>query len=189
MILGLLSDSHGRVRRVAHAIKMLEHLGAEAFVHCGDLGESVLEEFVGRKLWFVWGNTDPQGASAVRFAQSLGFDPPLQIPTQFTVDGRRIAVFHGHEAPFERLLQMRRNGDYEGIAQRIVDYDVLLYGHTHTAWDDRIAKTRIINPGALERARFYTVATLDVARNDLRFWQVDEGMAPDADPRPYTLGQ
>ena len=47
----------------------------------------------------------------------------------------------------------------------------------------------MINPGALERAFPYTVATLDLARDELRFWQVDENAPPDAAPLPYTFAR
>ena len=45
MVLGILSDTHGHARRTAAAVRLLEQLGAEAFVHCGDIGSpDVLDE-------------------------------------------------------------------------------------------------------------------------------------------------
>ena len=59
VILGILSDTHGFHQRTAHAIALLEQLGASAFVHCGDIGgEAVLDELAGRKAWVVPGNVD-----------------------------------------------------------------------------------------------------------------------------------
>jgi predicted phosphodiesterase len=39
--------------------------------------------------------------------------------------------------------------------------DYLLHGHTHELRDERIGRTRMINPGALFRAARYTAALLD----------------------------
>ena len=50
MILGILSDTHGHARRTAAAVRLLQQLGAEAFVHCGDVGSpDVLDELAGRR--------------------------------------------------------------------------------------------------------------------------------------------
>ena len=45
--------------------------------------------------------------------------------------------------------------------------DWLLHGHTHQVRDERIGRTRIINPGALQRARRYTVGLLDTESDSL----------------------
>jgi predicted phosphodiesterase len=67
-----------------------------------------------------------------------------------------ILVFHGHEPGFARALGTQ-GADY------------VLHGHTHVTRDERIGKTRIINPGALCRAAKKTVATLDLAADVLTF--------------------
>jgi predicted phosphodiesterase len=46
--------------------------------------------------------------------------------------------------------------------------DFLLHGHTHEVRDERVGSTRIINPGALFRARRYTAALLTPATGALR---------------------
>ena len=47
--------------------------------------------------------------------------------------------------------------------------DYLLTGHSHVAADSREGTTRLINPGALHRARPYTVALLNLADDPLRY--------------------
>ena len=42
-------------------------------------------------------------------------------------------------------------------------FDFIFHGHTHQAADRRVGKTRIINPGALHRARPKTFVVLDLA--------------------------
>jgi predicted phosphodiesterase len=52
-------------------------------------------------------------------------------------------------------------------------FDYLLHGHSHLTRDERVGRTRIINPGALHRAREKTVALLDTATDALKFITVN----------------
>src|SRR5262245_56050038 len=107
MILGVLSDTHGRAARLRCAMQLLKSRGATAFIHCGDLGvEAVItelaagamDEFGHPHAWFVWGNTDPRDPHLEMFAKNLGLPlPPRILPLRIELAGRRIAVFHGHE--------------------------------------------------------------------------------------------
>lgn len=59
MKLGIMSDSHGHAGPVRLALTLLDGRGADAIIHCGDVGSlDVLDELAGRRCWFVWGNTD-----------------------------------------------------------------------------------------------------------------------------------
>jgi putative phosphoesterase len=183
VILGLLSDTHGREQRTACALDLLERLGAEAFVHCGDIGgEGVLDEFAGRRTWFVWGNTDAADPGLERYAASLGLSVPRTSPVQLELAGRVLVVYHGHEAHFHRLMRRLETRDRAAFEQLTRGWDYILYGHTHCAADTRVGHVRLINPGALERARPHTVATLDLARDVLEFWGVDERAEPSGPP-------
>jgi hypothetical protein len=156
MILGILSDTHGQYERAARAIALLKDAGAEAFVHCGDVGgDDVFARFAGERLWFVWGNCDHPSRSELAYVRSLGLTPPEEVPLPIELEGRRIAVFHGHEPELDRFQP--------------AGFDYLLHGHTHVRRDERVDGVRIINPGALHRAREYSVATLDLAADVLAF--------------------
>lgn len=172
MILGILSDSHGHPDRVARAIATLEEHGAEALVHCGDLGgEQVLDQLTGKNAWFVWGNTDRPDAGLIRYAQTAGLLPSSGVPLRLQLAGRRIAVFHGHEACFSALLHLAAAGDAAGL-ERAAAADYVLYGHSHKASDFRLGAVRLINPGALHRVVVKTVATLNLATDRLEYWPV-----------------
>jgi len=187
VILGILSDTHGFDQRAACAVALLERLGAEAFVHCGDIGgEAVLDELAGRQAWFVPGNIDGLDPTLMHYAKSLGLHIPDAIPLEIEIAGRRIAVYHGHEPHFNRLVRALRQRDLAAFESMTHGLDYLLYGHAHVATETRIGHVRMINPGALERARPHTVATLDLARDALGFWQVDELAEPTEPPRPFT---
>ncbi len=164
MLIGILSDSHGRHQLVHRALALFDELGVGHVIHCGDVGGvNVFDELVGRPCTFVWGNMDsPDDDDAAAYLDTVGLAPPNGVPARITLDGKTFAVFHGHEPGFGRALAS-------------LDVDYLLHGHTHLARDERRGRTRIINPGALHRARRKTVATLDTTGDKLIFHDVGAG--------------
>ena len=187
MILGILSDTHGFRERTARALALLERLGAEAFVHCGDVGTAeVLGELAKRRTWLVPGNIDGLNPTLMHSAETLGLHIPDTIPLQIELSGRSIAVYHGHEPQFSRLVRAIRHRHVAAFTELTRGLDYVFYGHTHTAAEARVGQVRMINPGALERARPHTVATLDLERDALEFWQVDEQAGVPDHPLPFT---
>ena len=164
-------------------MRLLRRLGAEALIHCGDVGGAdVLEQIAGGRTWVVCGNTDCPDDELVRYAESLGLAVTHTGPLRLELDGRALAVFHGHEGRFARLIgeTLKRGVVPAGFGH----CDYVLHGHTHVARDEHIGPLRIINPGALHRAAVHTVATLDLRAGRVKFWRVfDE--ADDAAPVAY----
>ncbi len=159
MKLGILSDTHGEATAVRRALALLDACGAEAFVICGDIGGlEVLEEFAGRRCWFVWGNTDFPEPAWRHQIEALGLPWP-NGPLELNLDGKRIAVFHGNEGEFAK-------------AYKRATHDYLLFGHTHRKNDSFEGNMRMINPGAFQRVRAITVALLDLVTDDLEFIEV-----------------
>jgi len=154
MLLGILSDSHGRADTTRLAVKSLTERGAESLIHLGDVGsEAVLEELVGYPARIVFGNCDWNDRELGRYAEILGFTVDHPRGTM-EIGGKRIAFTHGH---LPDLMQRALDDD--------VDY--LLHGHTHEWRDEMVGATRVINPGALFRAARYTAALLDPIRDRL----------------------
>jgi putative phosphoesterase len=170
VILGILSDTHGRAPETA---LVLQAAGATAFVHCGDVGDgAVLEVLAGQKAWFVWGNTDDPGPLLTGHALSLGLSPPTGVPLRLSLADRCLLVFHGHEPEFSRLIDLSEGKGGPRASAALAGVDYVLFGHTHRPQDIRIESVRFVNPGALHRAHPRTVATLDLATDELRFWPV-----------------
>ncbi|RJP40640.1 MAG: YfcE family phosphodiesterase [Phycisphaerales bacterium] len=160
MIVGILSDSHGRCEPVRRALNLFDQAGAEYLIHCGDVGGmDVFDLLAGRACTYVWGNCDDPDPALERYVAGLGLPLPAAVPVVLTLAARTLAVFHGHERPFLSALH-RPSTDY------------VLHGHSHVRRDERVGTARVINPGALHRARPPSVATLDLARDVLAFHEL-----------------
>jgi uncharacterized protein len=183
VILGLLSDSHGQVQRTAAAVRLLQRVGAEAFVHCGDVGGiEVLQELAGLRAWVVCGNTDCPDATLVRHAQTLGVAVTHEGPLRLELDGRSLAAFHGHEPAFARLIGAL--SEHHKLPADFGPCQYVLHGHTHVPSEGRVGSVRVINPGALYRAATHTVATLDLHNGKVQFWEVSDDPG-DAGPQEF----
>jgi putative phosphoesterase len=154
-LIGVLSDSHGQVERTRAAVRSLIDGGAAMLVHLGDIEtDDVIDELAGHEVAIVFGNCDDDISSLTRYAERLNIS--VRHPMgELTIDGKRIAFTHGH------LLECVK----QALAQQA---DYLLLGHTHEVRDERIGRTRVINPGALHRAARYTAALLDPGADSLR---------------------
>lgn len=162
MLIGICSDTHGRTSTLRQALAVFDAAGVERLVHCGDVGGmDVFDLLAGRPVWFVWGNTDVPNAGIYAYLETVGLPVPPRPPLLLDWAGKRLAVFHGHEAAFERP---------DGLGR----LDYVLHGHTHLRRDDRLGPVRIINPGALHRARVKTVATLDLTSDTLAFHELGD---------------
>lgn len=145
--LGLLSDTHGRADRTTAALDLLVAAGATTILHLGDVGgDEVIDRLAGLPVHVLFGNVDEEGPLAA-YAAALDLRP--HHPTlRFRMGGRRIIATHGH-LPSEIDAALDARPDY------------LLHGHTHAIRDETVDEVRILNPGAVHRARPRTVATLE----------------------------
>lgn len=138
MIIAVISDTHGNEKRTQAAIREIERHESELVLHCGDIGSSSLVWlFCGRPTHFVLGNVDDPLSTRVAIAESgLHFEG---LFADLTIDGRRIAVTHGHD---QKLLR---------AACESQEYDLICTGHTHERRWALEGRTRILNPGAIHR--------------------------------------
>ncbi len=166
MKIGILSDTHGNVPRTHLAIERLNRGEVEAIIHCGDIGTpAVLIElslaFEPRQtpIYAVTGNVDQFNTEIYPWHGGGGIEM-MGAFGSLELDGKRLAVAHGH--------------DYQALQRAIEggDYDYVFTGHTHVAEDHRVRKTRVINPGAVHRASIPSVAILDLNNDDLRYYDL-----------------
>lgn len=147
VVIGLIADTHGRVRpELAQAFA-----GVERIVHAGDVGDrAVLRALAAiAPVDAVSGNVDDRS------------DPSLPRTRTLPVGGRTLHVSHGDElgSPKPSTLLARYGAD------------ILVYGHTHRALLFRSPDGRVVvNPGSAGAPRFNlkpSVAILTVTGGDV----------------------
>ena len=167
--IGLLSDSHGRASTTRRAVEVLLAQEATILLHLGDVGTvevidalCVENPATGQPIeaHVVFGNTDWDADALARYAADL--DVHVDHPAgRLSTEGGELVFCHGHEY---RVMN-------EALAQGV---SYLCHGHTHRKLDARQGPTRIVNPGALFRARDYSVAVLDPASDHVEFYAVPD---------------
>jgi hypothetical protein len=137
MRIAILSDTHDDLAALERAVRILQAEGIEILLHCGDLcGPAVVEALAPFDAWIARGNMDrhPELAPTVREVFGAG---KLADRHRLTLDGHSAALVHGHrEAELRRIIAS--NG-----------HAYVFHGHTHRRRDQRIGRTRVINPGAV----------------------------------------
>lgn len=152
MIIGIVSDTHGDATQLTHAVGIFSHHQVDAIVHCGDIGSIECLRALANaapKVYVVAGNMDRHVEEFADEARRLGISfasEAIEVPLD---DGKALVATHGHDL---NLLG-------ELIADRQFPY--VCHGHSHKTRDEVINDVRVINPGALYRAKVHTVALLD----------------------------
>jgi putative phosphoesterase len=162
VIVGILSDSHGKADMTATAVRLLLSQGAKYLIHCGDIGsESVLDALAGHPSMFVFGNNDWDRRGLAEYAKTIGVACGND-EGKLSFNNKLVVVTHGDDSRIVSRV----------LSAQLVDY--LFVGHTHVAMDSRERRVRVINPGALYRAARKTVALLDTQSDVLKFIPVDD---------------
>lgn len=149
MRIGIVADSHSNHANVARVVCLLEDRRIGTVLHCGDIADAAtVEAFGGFTAYFVFGNVD-YDRDELRAAMHRSGAVCCDVFGELELDGRKIALLHGDDK--RRLEDAERSGRY----------DLLCYGHTHRAEQHLTGTTRVLNPGALHRARRHTLAVYD----------------------------
>jgi putative phosphoesterase len=125
MKIGLLSDTHTKVKRAHDAITQLIQDGAEFIVHAGDVCEIQTLELLkmcGKRYICVYGNND---AHLVAHHNEYNL---VQEPHYFKIADTTFKLMH---LPFYMTP----------------DTEVVLYGHTHEFHSELINGVLFLNPG------------------------------------------
>jgi len=120
-------------------------------LHCGDIDDpETVRLFRGWAAHFVFGNCD-WDRDGLRAALAEAGATLHEDFGHLELQGVKLAFVHGDDRGLLRDLEESGH------------YDFLFYGHTHHAEEHAAGLTRVINPGALHRARPKTFAVLDLA--------------------------
>ncbi len=160
MLIAVLSDTHDNRNAIRKALGLAHDRGAAEVIHCGDLtSAAMMYLFRGWTMDYAEGNMDRDAAEIRAAVDRLGAGSSCGAELHLERDGVRIAVMHGNRA--ERLARAVESGKF----------DFIFHGHTHRRRDERIGRTRVVNPGALGGAATgkYSFCLLDTASAEIEF--------------------
>ena len=153
MLIGLISDSHDHVPHIEQAVNIFKQRKVGLVLHAGDYcSPFTIPSFDGLPLKGVFGNNDGDLYLLMKKAKEIGADL-LGSFGDLKVDDKRIALYHGTDAPITAALEQSGN------------FDAVVSGHTHEKKAEQVNGTLAINPGTAHG--FGGEATM---RLRLRFW-------------------
>lgn len=152
---GIVSDTHSRHATVERVLALLAEHHVDLVLHCGDIEDiETVRMFGGFPTHFVFGNCDDDRAALALAMKEVG--ATLHEPFGSLTLGRfEVAWLHGDDQRMFRDVE--RSGHF----------DFLFYGHTHVASERTSGRTRVINPGALHRAKVKSFAVLDADSGEI----------------------
>ena len=160
MKIGVVSDTHDCDESVTEALRLLRERGVELVLHCGDVeSPETVRHFAGVPTHFVFGNCDKDRAGLRAAAGAIGATFHDEYGA-LELAGKLVGWVHGDD---RRLLWQLETGGA---------FDYLFYGHTHVREEHHTGKTRVVNPGALYRAKPRTCIVLDLASGELEWLEV-----------------
>ncbi len=159
-LIGLISDTHNEGYPLQKALKIFHQEVVTLIIHCGDLTTAEMTQyFDDLRVIYVSGNAD-QASDEIQHAL-LAQNPSSYSGKWFggEIEGQWIAAIHGEDV--QALTKLIQSGKYAYV----------FHGHTHKRRDERINRTRVINPGALGGIRRETrsFALVDLVEGTNRF--------------------
>ena len=135
MKFAVVSDTHNNMANFGKIIDWLNSQKISLILHCGDIcnREAMSEaqnKFKG-EIKFVKGNGD-YGLDEIPAHLEIELD---STPSPETPAGQSKKIFFAHfPAEAKKAAESGK-------------YDLVFYGHTHRAWEEKINNCRMINPG------------------------------------------
>jgi putative phosphoesterase len=155
MLVGIMSDSHDDMQRIQAAVEFFNAEGAAQVVHAGDLVSPFTFEVLGGlgcPFTAIFGNND---GDRLLLREKSGDRVHVQ-PHALDLGGLSTVLVHEPTS----VEALARSGDF----------NMVVYGHSHTPDIRNISGTLVINPG--KTARLHkgesTIALLDTELADAR---------------------
>ena len=134
MKIAVFSDSHGMCKYMLdETAKLTKSITLNYIIHLGDLvqdAQTLQKKFPEIPVLYVYGNCD------------FAYDRSKQ-EKELEFDGKKFFILHGDT----RRVKYSLDGLQAVAAQK--DYDIILYGHTHTPYKTYSNGAYIINPGSI----------------------------------------
>ncbi|MEO5357709.1 MAG: metallophosphoesterase [Nitrospirae bacterium YQR-1] len=134
MLVGVMSDSHDNMDNLKRAVDLFNKRGVSKVLHAGDFTsgftfrilKDLEAEFTG-----IFGNNDGDIYLLNRHSNGRIYKQPCEL----VLDGKKAVMIHEHF--------LVKALTHSGL------YDIVIYGHTHVAVQQRTGSTLALNPGEL----------------------------------------
>ncbi len=163
MKIGIVSDTHDNLDNLEATLEILAAEGVTHVFHCGDVcGPDVVQALARFEVWIAQGNMDRGVGLAWVAEETLGRGRFAWLH-RLTLEGYSLGVIHGDNE--EVLANLIASGEQACV----------FHGHTHRRRDQRVGRTRVINPGALggTRKQSRSFCILDLATGEARFVELE----------------
>ena len=140
MLLGVVSDTHGYLNpRVPELLQGVDHI-----LHAGDIGGAEIIEQLSSiaPVTTVRGNNDRTG-------------PASLYPDEVTLEFAGRTFYLTHQVKFAKTPDDLAKTRYAGAG-----IDVVVFGHSHIAFQKTFGPVLFFNPGAAGKRRFKTVPSI-----------------------------
>lgn len=190
MKFGLISDIHATVDPLRGALTVFEQQQVDAILCAGDIAgygeeldqtvrlliESKCQVITGNhEMWFL----DAPGPEEQRWIKEFFSDLPATLA--FTIAGQHLYMVHA-SPPFSNMKGIKLLDQQSIVIQdrtqqwahylEKFNYDVLIVGHTHQVFAERLGKTLVINPGSTKFN--HTCMTLTLPEQEVRIFPVSD---------------
>lgn len=155
-MIGIISDTHDNVPNIKKAVDIFKAKKVDLVIHLGDLVAPVTAlYFRGLKTKFIKGNCDGDVEMMKEKIKEIDGEF-LGVSSELNISNKKMFLIHEPDKVNELALSGK--------------YDYILHGHDHRAKDEKIGKTRIINPGTHYLGNpIHTIALLDLEKDKVEF--------------------
>lgn len=162
---GVVSDTHGNIQNLEHAVEWLEEVeGIDALIHLGDDASDV-RELHGLNAGVV---------SVPGVFESAYSDKKIPNRLIDKFDGIRVLLTH---TPASNDKDLPGDLKPEDVIEK-GGADVILHGHTHRASIEKTGRVSVINPGHLKasdaRGGKPTFAVIDFGRRQVEIISLED---------------
>ncbi|MHB9154457.1 MAG: metallophosphoesterase [Endomicrobiales bacterium] len=161
MLIGLISDTHDNLPLIKKAVDYFNDTGVNLVLHAGDLVSPFCAREFSRlkaQMVAVFGNND--GEKHLWRERIRDWGSVHERYYEDTFDSQKLLMMHEPDL-LEALAASQQ-------------FDVIVYGHTHTADNRTRGKTLIVNPGECGGwlSGRSTIALLDLPKKEARIVEV-----------------
>jgi uncharacterized protein len=150
--IGVISDTHDDIENTEKAINIFNLMKVNYVFHAGDYiypGMISLFKKLDKetKFYGVRGNNDGELMGITRQFDEIENALFLNEFGKLLISSKKIGIYHGTNSDLSESL----------VESQL--FDILILGHTHTKRIEKMGKTLVLNPGALNR-NFFSKKTI-----------------------------